>query len=50
MVVKRLSIILALLIALTSLNVADAQTGDDNYLVKPGDILNIMHYFVEYLS
>jgi polysaccharide export outer membrane protein len=41
MVIKRLLTSLALVIALMSLNVADAQTGDDDYLVKPGDILNI---------
>ena len=41
MVVKRFSTFLVILIALTTLNVADAQTGDENYLVKPGDILNI---------
>jgi polysaccharide export outer membrane protein len=41
MVLKWLSTFFAVLVALTALNVADAQMGDDTYLVKPGDILKI---------
>ena len=41
MALKRLSVLFGLLIAFLILNVADAQSASDSYVVKPGDILQI---------
>jgi polysaccharide export outer membrane protein len=41
MILKWLSTFFAVLVASAALNVACAQTGEDSYFVKPGDILKI---------